>query len=100
MSIVKIIVEVHCITLDSINESRYRLYADNDLLVERTWRWGEITIIEEEIWLNLPLGVSHTLYLNTVSMNSSTKFILKNFSIYDSPYCITDSDDYSITFFL
>lgn len=52
---------INCDIPDWVNDERsflprdpsYRLYCNNDLLTERTWLWGNSSVIFEEIFLNL-----------------------------------------------
>jgi hypothetical protein len=54
----KISIEVHCsrppwavISLDEeVKTSRYRLYINNDLITERTWRWDNVFLLEN-VWV-------------------------------------------------
>lgn len=99
MRIVQVVVEVHVSDLNLDDDTRYRLYCNNDLLIERKWRWTKNHYIEEEIWLNLDYGVIVEISLIPILFNNSTtKFKFKNCSIQTPPYNIKSITDYSFIF--
>ena len=101
MDPVRIVVEVHCLQLDCQSESRYRLYANNDLLTERLWRWNIDIIIEEEIWLNLNINSNNIIRLEPIlPIKSTTKFQFNNFKIMHEPINITSVSDLAVRFII
>jgi len=85
MSEVSLRVQVHCLQPNWIEHenSRYRLYVNDDLITERTWIWPMNTYIEEEVLVEVPEGLSHTVRLETILENprSLTQFGFQNFYI-------------------
>lgn len=70
-------VDVHCHW--SENAPTYRIYINNDMLTERTFRWpGYQNYIKEHLICKLPTGL-HTLKIENCSGNGS--FSLKDFVI-------------------
>ena len=37
-------------------DSRYRVYVDDELIIERTWNWGNRAYLNENIWVNVDPG--------------------------------------------
>jgi hypothetical protein len=94
---IEFLVEIHCLYVEP--NSRYRIYANNNLLVERTWRWGTNIYIEENIWLNLNLGFENIIKIESLSIHKSLPpFILKNFKIIDRPINITSNTNLAVSF--
>ena len=58
----------------------YRLYVNSDLVTERTWIYdNSIKSINENVWLRLPEGPTHSIRLEpVVRMASQAKFLLFN----------------------
>ena len=82
MNEVKLLVQVHCLQPNWIQHenSRYRLYVNDDLISERTWIWDINVFIQEEILINVPEQTSHIVRLETILDNpkSLTQFSLQN----------------------
>lgn len=96
---IEFIVEIHCLYIE--DNSRYRIYANNDLLVERTWRWGTNIYIEENIWLNLNLGIDHIIRIEPLSTHKKLPpFIFKNFKIMHRPINIISVTDLAVRFII
>ena len=85
MSEVSLRVQVHCLQPNWIEyeNSRYRLYVNDDLITERTWIWNMNTYIEESLLVDVPEQISHTVRLETILDNprSLTQFSLQNFYV-------------------
>jgi len=80
MSQAVITVQVHCLKPSWINheDNRYRLYANDELMTERTWIWGLDTVIEENIQLDVDPGTAVTLRLEPIlKPNSVAQFGLR-----------------------
>lgn len=61
----------------------YRIYANNDLITERTWGWDAATTIDESFALELEPG-QHTITLEATDSNS-TNFYISNPRINQEP---------------
>lgn len=85
MSEVSLRVQVHCLQPNWIEHenSRYRLYVNDDLITERTWIWNMNTYVEESLLVDVPENISHTIRLETILDNprSLTQFGLQNFHV-------------------
>ena len=97
MNFINITVNVHCIRPSWVFQPQneeflqpiYRIYVDNDLYTERTWRWGPNTLINEEIWLDS--GVGHSVRIEPVLKNpAQAKFKLTNFKIHNRDFTLTE----------
>jgi hypothetical protein len=66
--------------------SKYRLYVNNDLITERTWIWNFDTVIDENIWVNVPPHISHSIRLEPIlDPKMMAQFGLRNFRVNDWP---------------
>ena len=70
-------VEIRCAC--QAPNSIYRIYIDNELLTERTWRYDSSIAVNEHIQVNLYIG-QHKLRLEPVNC-SQTNFSLHQFKI-------------------
>ena len=65
---------------------KYRIYVDDDLIVERSWMWHNGTFLQENIWVNLGSG-NHVFKLlsrpnwNSVSKVENYRIQVYNFTI-------------------
>jgi hypothetical protein len=71
-------VEVYPMYLDADTENLYRLYIDDELIIERLWVWPQTTYIREELWLNLLPRVDHNIRIEQVA-GCKAKFAIRNF---------------------
>jgi hypothetical protein len=79
--------------------SIYRLYINNDLLTERTWRYGNHNALHEEIYANLKPDNEYTLRVEPVVKNpAQAKFKVSDFATPQQATIVTDSTNLSITF--
>jgi hypothetical protein len=64
----RIQIQVQCIKPSWVNyqDNRYRLYVNNDLLVERTWSWPITQFVEEDILADLEPDTNNTLRLEAI----------------------------------
>ena len=61
---------------------KYRIYVDDDLIVERSWMWHSGTFLQENIWVNLDHG-SHIFKLQSrLNWNSVSKFNFERVQFY------------------
>ncbi len=85
MSKVSLRVQVHALQPNWIEHenNRYRLYVNDDLITERTWIWNLDTYVEEELLVDVPEKISHTVRLETILDNprSLAQFGLQNFYV-------------------
>lgn len=85
MSKVSLRVQVHALKPNWIEHenNRYRLYVNDDLITERTWIWNLNTYVEEELLVDVPEKISHTVRLETILDNprSLAQFGLQNFYV-------------------
>lgn len=99
MAAINLTVEVHCI--DQVEQSNYRLYVNNDLLTERTWIWDLNTLINENIWLDIPNNISTIVRIEIITQNNSvSKFALRNLQVIDVPFTSEQINDLTISFTL
>lgn len=62
------------------DESRYRVYVDDELITERTWMWGNSAYLKEIIWVDIEAG-QHYLKIEPVIKNpAQARFSIDNFS--------------------
>jgi len=104
MSEVSLRVQVHCLQPGWIEHenSRYRLYVNDDLITERTWIWPMNTYIEEEVLVEVPESESHIVRLETILDNprSLTQFGLQNFYVNGWPKPHYGGDRTQLSFML
>ena len=85
MSEVSLRVQIHCLQPNWVEHenSRYRLYVNDDLITERTWIWPVNTYIEEDLLVDVTERESHIVRLETILDNprSLTQFGLQNFTV-------------------
>lgn len=101
MNAVNLRVEVHCLKPSWVNyeNNNYRVYLNDDLLTERTWIWLKTTVIDENIWVNIPVGSTNTVRVDIVLQEKSVaKFALRNLRVIDIPYTTTHINDLTISF--
>ena len=64
----------------------YRLYVNDDLITERTWIWNIDTVIEENILVDVPPHLSHTVRIEPIlEPRSIAQFGLRNFKVNNWP---------------
>jgi hypothetical protein len=104
MSEVSLRVQVHCLQPNWIKHenSRYRLYVNDDLITERTWIWNMNTYIEEELLVEVTEKISHIIRLETILDNprSLTQFGLQNFYVNGWPKPHYGGDRTQLSFML
>ena len=104
MSEVSLRVQVHCLQPNWIEHenSRYRMYVNDDLITERTWVWPMNTCIEEEVLVEVPERESHIVRLETILDNprSLTQFGLQNFYVNGWPKPHYGGDRTQLSFML
>ena len=104
----KINLEVHLLTpnwvfqegkpsIMDVDNTRYRIYVNDDLITERTWIWGNNTFIDENILINVKGGEENTIKFEPVLSGPVGKFLLKNLRINDIMK-ETDEESNELTF--
>lgn len=78
-------VEVHCLQPQwVVNEkSKYRIYVNDELLTERDWIWPQDVYIKENMLVELPNELMHTVTVKVVKSNPMclTKLALRNLTL-------------------
>jgi len=81
----------------------YRIYVNEELLVERSWIWDSQTFLKENICINVNSDTVYTIFLDSILSitNSPIKlpgFELQNLQCINEKINIVNSDPTSITF--
>jgi hypothetical protein len=104
MSEVSLQVQIHCLQPNWVGQenSRYRLYVNDDLITERTWIWSINTFIEEELLVDVTEHESHIVRLETIldDPRSLTQFGLQNFYVNGWPKPHYGGDRTQLSFML
>jgi hypothetical protein len=99
MTAINLTVEVHCI--DPIEQNNYRLYINDDLLTERTWIWDSKTLINENIWIDVPNNSTNIARIEIITQgNSTAHFTLRNLQIINQTFSTEQINDRAISFTL
>ena len=87
--------------LSKFTDSRYRIYANDDLITERSWIWNNGIKLLENIWLNLESNKEYKLRIEpVVAVPEQAKFNIDNFKITNSNADINKIDDLQVNFTL
>ena len=88
--IADIAVEVHCVEPSwvQMENSKYRIYLDGELLTERDWVWDQNTYINEHIIAEISPNDTHRINVEVIKSKPEhlTKLDLKNFYISEVAY--------------
>lgn len=77
----------------------YRIYVGGNLITERTWIWGDQTLIREHLWIDIQYGDEYSIELSPILViPEQANFNLKNFRLMTRSYEITTEQDYRICF--
>lgn len=77
----------------------YRLYCQDELLVERAWVWGENNFIFENVWLKIERRKIYTLKLEQVAFDKeAVQFYFKNVTCSDAQLFVHRDESSSISF--
>lgn len=105
---VNLIFEVHCQRppwgiinpISKFNDSRYRIYVDDDLITERSWTWDNI-FLKESVWIKSINGCDHILKIEpVVCIPEQAVFTIDNFEISNIPAISIKIDDLQVNFTL
>lgn len=74
---------------------KYRIYVDNDLLVERTfvWEWNK-NFIQENLIINVESGI-HTLKIEKIP--NYVKILVQNCFVDENPFIINETLEQTFT---
>jgi hypothetical protein len=103
MPVVNITVEICCLKPSWVHreDNIYRLYANNDLLTERTWIWKLNTAINENIWVDIPSNSTNSIRLELILKDKSVaQFALHNFTVVNQPFTFEQINEHTISFIL
>ena len=109
MNAVNLTVEVHCLKPSWVNyeNNKYRLYVNDDLLTERTWIWELNTLINENIWIDVPANSTNTVRLELIIQDHLlaqfallTQFALRNLQVVNASFTSEQINDLTISFTL
>jgi hypothetical protein len=103
---VHVTVDIHFINPAGILngfDAIYRIYFNKELLVERSWSWGNKTFLKENICVDIDLDNTHIVSLESIfpipkKFLNSVGFIIKNLQCTNEKINIIDRDSNSITF--
>lgn len=74
-------------------DTKYRIYINNELMVERSWIWGNNKFIREELIIEVEPGSICNLKLEPVVLNiAQAKFDITNLTKNKLPYNSTRSN--------
>ena len=80
-----------------LRDSRYRIYVNNDLIVERNWLWDNNIFLRENIYINSAVS-EYTLKLEPVIFHKNQiKFLIKNLKVNDK-LLIIDTEQLELSF--
>ena len=95
-------VEVHCLQPRWVEQenSKYRLYIDDELLTERNWIWNQSTYIVEHMVVDLEQNSSHTIKVEVIKTNPSylTQLGLNNLIVNEHAQDCLDGTSNSLSF--
>ena len=98
-------VEVHCerapwaITNPKYSDSRYRIYVNENLILERTWVWANNMFINESIVIDGEIGESYKVILQPVlALHTQATFKLRNLQVIDHVHDVDVVGDTVINF--
>ena len=88
MNEINVKIQVHCIKPSWVNyeNNKYRLYINNDLFTERTWIWDLTTVVDEDLWVDLPMNTTNVIRLDVILQPKSVaQFGLRNLRVNNIP---------------
>jgi len=106
---VNLIFEVHCQRppwgminpAAKFNDSRYRIYIDNNLITERSWVWDNNIFLCENMWIHSENNKKYTVKLEpVVCIPEQAKFRINNLKILNSNADINMIDEQQVNFTL
>ena len=109
MSDINLFIDIHCQrpiwAIKHPNKkyrlSRYRIYVDEDLIVERDWIWEDNIFLSENIWINADSAKDHTLIIDPVVYSPEQAiFTIDNFKVVNSHVDNVKINDLQVNFTL
>jgi hypothetical protein len=106
---VNLIFEVHCQRpqwgiinpISKFNDSRYRVYVNDDLITERSWVWDSNIFLCENMWIYRENNKKYTVKLEpVVCIPEQAKFRINNLKISNSNADINMIDEQQVNFTL
>jgi hypothetical protein len=89
MNEVNITVQICCLKPSwvSYEKNKYRLYINDEMLVERSWIWNINTVINEDIWVDLTPTTINSVRIESIldPVESTAKFSLMNLKVNNNP---------------
>ena len=85
---VKVVFDLHADRIQP--DSRYRIYLEDELLTERTWRWDDKTYLEEMLQIKAEPGL-YKVSLEK-ALPTKTRFTVKNMRVELGDAKIKDDD--------
>ena len=85
---VKVVFDLHADRIQP--DSRYRIYLEDELLTERTWRWDDKTYLEEMLQIKAEPGL-YKVSLEK-ALPTKTRFTVKNMRVELGDARIKDDD--------
>lgn len=102
--VVKISVEVHCLQPRWVNleNSKYRIYIDDELMTERDWIWEQNFYIQENMIAEISPNLPHTVRVDVVKSKREhlTQLGLSNLIVNDISQESLDGHRDNLTFTL
>ena len=115
MSATQISLEVHCLGPSWVQteRNRYRLYVNNEMLVERDWIWPTHQYLNENIWADITPEILNTIKLKpilqtvsffdedtgmTFTSQSIAKFAIKHVHVNSQIILVQDDEQLEVSF--
>lgn len=77
----------------------YRLYIDEELLIERTWVYGQDDLITEELHLNIELNQFCKIYVELLMQDpDQARFLIRNLRCSTHTVNVRAQTEHSFTF--
>jgi len=82
-----------------VEQNKYRLYVNNDLITERDWIWNLNTYIEEKFYINAEKGSIIHIRLDPIIIPqiSDAEFVLRNLKVNGADIPSEDNLELSFT---
>ena len=102
--VVDISVEVHCLQprwIQSEN-SKYRIYIDDELMTERDWLWDQNTFIQEQMIAEISPNLNHTVRVEVIKSKREhiTQLGLRNLIVSGMPQNSWDGHRDNLSFII
>ena len=76
---------------------KYRIYVNNDLIVERDWIWDNNIYIEEDIWVDCELEQDCVVRLEPITFTNLTKVFTTEKIAVENDCCQFDIEKFQIS---